>query len=140
MTTKPKQKQVILPEAYLPSESEPYMNEFQIEFFRNKLYNTRQTLQEEWENLNDEIHSSGNTDSELSDKASHEIILFSSIKRLSSIQNSINEIDDSIETMDKRKYGFCKKTGQKIGINRLLASPEAKFCVETQEFFEEQVG
>jgi DnaK suppressor protein len=139
MTIKPKLKQVILPQGYLPTESEPYMNEFQIEFFRNKLYNTRQILQEEWENLNNEIHSSGDTDSELSDKASREIILFSSIKRLSSIQNSINEIDDSIESMERKKYGFCKKTGQKIGINRLLASPEAKFCVETQEFFEEQI-
>ncbi len=139
MTMKPKLKQVILPEDYLPSESESYMNEFQIEFFRNKLYNTRQTLQEEWENLNDEIHSSGNIDAELSDKASREIILFSSIKRLASIQNSINEIDDSIDSIERKKYGFCKKTGQKIGINRLLASPEAKFCVETQEFFEEQI-
>ena len=138
MTIKPKLKQVILPEGYLPSESEPYMNEFQIEFFRNKLYSTRQILQEEWENLNNEIHSSGDTDSELSDKASREIILFSSIKRLSSIQNSINEIDDSIDCIERKKYGFCKKTGQKIGINRLLASPEAKFCVETQEFFEER--
>ena len=119
MTTKPKLKQVILPEGYLPNESEQYMNEFQIEFFRNKLYNTRHILQEEWENLKNEIHSSGNTDSELSDKASHEIILFSNIKRLSSIQNSINEIDDSIEAMERKKYGFCKKTGQKIGINRL---------------------
>lgn len=139
MTIKPKLKQVILADDYLPSESEQYMNEFHIEFFRNKLCNTRQILQEEWENLNDEIHSSGNTDSELSDKASHEIILFSSIKRLSSIQNSINEIDDSIDTMERKKYGFCKKTGQKIGINRLFASPEAKFCVETQESFEEQI-
>gem|GEM_PF-1991111 len=136
---KSKLKQVILPEDYLPSESESYMNEFQIEFFRNKLCNTRQILQEEWENLNDEIHSSGNIDAELSDKASREIILFSSIKRLSSIQNSINEIDDSIDSIERKKYGFCKKTGQKIGINRLLASPEAKFCVETQEFFEEQI-
>jgi len=139
MTMKSKLKQVILPEDYLPSESESYMNEFQIEFFRNKLCNTRQILQEEWENLNDEIHSSGNIDAELSDKASREIILFSSIKRLSSIQNSINEIDDSIDSIERKKYGFCKKTGQKIGINRLLASPEAKFCVETQEFFEEQI-
>ena len=85
---KPKLKQVILADDYLPSESEQYMNEFHIEYFRNKLCNTRQILQEEWENLNDEIHSSGNSDSELSDKASHEIIIFSSIKRLSSIQNS----------------------------------------------------
>ena len=139
MTIKPKQKQVILPENYFPSEYEQYMNEFQIEFFRNKLFNTRQTLQEEWENLNDEIHSSGNNDAEFSDKASREIILFSSIKRLSSIQNSINDIDDSIDSIERKKYGFCKKTGQKIGINRLLASPEAKFCVETQEFFEEQI-
>ena len=140
MTTKQlKYKQVALPEDYLPCESEPYMNEFQVEFFRNKLQHDREILQEELDNLNSEIHSSANVDSELLDKVSHEIILFSSIKRLSSIQNSINEIDDSLEIMERRKYGFCKKTGKPIGVKRLMATPEAKFCVETQELFEEQI-
>ncbi len=132
-------KQITLPNDYIPNENEPYMNEFQIEFFRNQLVESREILQEELDNVNEEIHSSADVDVELSDKASREIILFSSIKRLSSIQNSINEIDDSLEVIAKKKYGFCRKTGQKIGVKRLMANPQAKFCVETQEHFEQEL-
>lgn len=116
------------------------MNEFQIEFFRNMLIDSRSILQEELDNLNEEIHSSANVDIELSDQASKEIILFSSIKRLDSIQHSINEIDESLEIMERGKYGFCRKTHKKIGIQRLMASPEAKFCVETQENLEQELA
>ena len=40
-------KQIVLPNDYIPNENESYMNEFQIEFFRNQLVESREILQEE---------------------------------------------------------------------------------------------
>lgn len=138
MPAKQIQNDVNLPKDYIPSEDEQYMNQFQLSFFKRKLIDSRIILQEELENINEQIHSSANVDIDLSDKVSNEIILFSQIKRLDSIQKSINLIDDSLERIVHGKYGFCQKTNQKIGIKRLLANPEAKFCLEVQEVSEQE--
>lgn len=124
--------------AYKPNEDEQYMSKAQIEFFRNELLKNRTILQGEWEDLNEEVHSSADLDSEEFDKATRDILLFSSVKRLEVIQKSLEAIDIALNDIDSGTYGFCKKTGKQIGIQRLLATPEARFCIEEQEGMELQ--
>lgn len=128
----------VLPVGYKPSESEQYMNPNQVEFFRLHLVQTRAMLQNEWESTHAEVNSSADTDSEEFDRATRDVILFSSVKRLESIQKSIEAIDLALEEIDCGRYGFCKRTGKKIGLQRLLATPEARFCIEEQEGIEMQ--
>lgn len=129
---------IFLPKSYKPSDVEPYMNEMHQEYFYNELATKRDALQDEWKALHSEIHSSADVDADIGDKAARDVVMFSNIKRLESIQNSIASIDASINDIEIGKYGFCKKTGQEIGIKRLLANPEAKFCVEAQESVEDE--
>ena len=123
---------------YIPNESEEYMNKLQIGFFKFELLKKRDTLQSEWEDLSQEVHSSADLDSEEFDKANRDILLFVSVKRLEAIQKSIEAIDFAISDIETGTYGFCKKTGKKIGLQRLFATPEARFCIEEQEGMELQ--
>jgi len=128
--------EIFLPKSYRPSEVETYMNDMHLEYFRHNLLERRDMLQNEWEALNSEIHSSADIDIDMVDKAGRDVILFSNIKRLESIQKSIASIDSSLDDINTKKYGYCKKTGKPIGLKRLIVNPEAKFCVEAQEDLE----
>jgi len=128
--------EIFLPKSYRPSEVETYMNNMHLEYFRHNLLERRDMLQNEWEALNSEIHSSADVDIDVVDKAGRDVILFSSIKRLESIQKSITSIDISLDDINNKTYGYCKKTGKPIGLKRLIVNPEAKFCVEAQEDLE----
>ena len=128
--------EIFPPKSYRPSEVETYMNDMHLEYFRHNLLERRDMLQNEWEALNSEIHSSADIDIDMVDKAGRDVILFSNIKRLESIQKSIASIDSSLDDINTKKYGYCKKTGKPIGLKRLIVNPEAKFCVEAQEDLE----
>ena len=131
-------KKTIEIKAYKPHENEQYMNQSQLDFFRLELLNHRQVLQDEWESLNEEVHSSAELDSEDFDKATRDVLLFSSVKRLEAIQRSLEAIDLALSDIETGNYGFCKRTGKKIGLQRLFATPEARFCIEEQEGVELQ--
>ena len=47
-------------------------------------------------------------------------------KLLTKVQASLRQIEDG-------SYGFCKDTGETIGLKRLLARPTANLSVEAQE-------
>lgn len=127
------QNEIILPKNYTPSDVELYMIDMHTEYFRMELMKRRGILQDEWTALDEQIHSSADVDIDVVDKANHDVILFSGIKRLESIQKSITSIDLSLDDIENKRYGYCKKTGKEIGIKRLLANPEAKLCIEAQE-------
>jgi len=133
MTTKQKKS---TQDSYKPNEKEAYMSKAQLDFFRLELLNHRQVLQDEWEALNEEVHSSADVDAEDFDKATRDVLLFSSVKRLEAIQRSLEAIDLALGDIDSNNYGFCKRTGKPIGLQRLLATPEARFCIEEQEGIE----
>lgn len=127
---------VVLPNGYVPTPQEQYMNQFQVEYFYQKLITKRDSLQEEWELINSEIHTSADLNKETIDKVGNDIILFSKIKRLEFLQKSLFTIDSSLNDIINKKYGFCKKTGNPIGIERLLANPEAQLCIEAQQILD----
>lgn len=44
------------------------------------------------------------------------------------LETRLREVRLALERMDKGNYGQCQKCGQPVSTERLLASPEAKFC------------
>lgn len=45
----------------------------------------------------------------------------------------LSKIQASIRSIDEGEYGFCRDTGEPIGLKRLLARPTATLSVEAQE-------
>lgn len=42
-------------------------------------------------------------------------------------------LDAALRRIETGEYGYCKETGEPIGLRRLLARPTATLCIETQE-------
>jgi DnaK suppressor protein len=43
------------------------------------------------------------------------------------------DIEAALRRLHDGYYGYCIETGEKIGVERLLAAPQASLCVEAQE-------
>lgn len=48
------------------------------------------------------------------------------------IQNRINILEQAEEDIEHGRYGICNKCGGKIEEERLLAMPEAQYCIRCQ--------
>ena len=48
----------------------------------------------------------------------------------------INKIDQALNRIEEGEYGYCEKTGDPIGLRRLIARPVATMTVEAQEAHE----
>ena len=45
----------------------------------------------------------------------------------------ISKIDGALKKIQEKTYGFCKETGEPIGLKRLIARPVATLCIAAQE-------
>lgn len=50
--------------------------------------------------------------------------------------NQLRKIDDAIDRIHNRSYGWCRDSGEPIGLGRLIACPTAVFCIEAQVLHE----
>ncbi len=118
---------------YIPSESEPFMNERQRDYFRRKLLawkddilrESRETLtvlQNENENLPD-----------LADRASSETDRAIELRARDRQRKLIAKIDAALGRLDDGTYGYCEETGEPISLKRLDARPIATLSIEAQE-------
>ena len=45
----------------------------------------------------------------------------------------ISKIDSALKRIEDGTYGYCKETGEPIGLKRLMARPVATLCISAQE-------
>ena len=50
----------------------------------------------------------------------------------------ISKIDAALKRLKDGTYGFCKETGEPIGLKRLIARPIATLCIAAQEKHEKE--
>lgn len=128
---------VELPKKYKPSEKEDFMNENQLEYFRQKLiawkYEIEQDIQEAMENLkNDTENSDANSPDEI-DRAAEEETKRSELRIKDRERKLIKKIESALKRIEDGTYGYCVITGEKIDLKRLEARPVAKMTLEAQE-------
>lgn len=61
---------------------------------------------------------------------------FNVLRREDRLRKLLNRIRESILEIETGVYGYCHKTGEEIGIGRLLARPITKYSREAQEELE----
>lgn len=126
-------KIVTLPQGYTPSEKEEYMNEYQREFFKEKLINWRADLLDESKETLDHLKAENWNEPDINDRASIESETALELRTRGRYKKLIDKIEDAIKRIDENDYGYCEETGEPIGLKRLLARPVATLCIEAQE-------
>lgn len=106
-----------------------YMNVDQVRFFRGRLLAMRDEALARVLNFRQQLnHQESSADS--ADRASAEEGRDLLLRLLEREALVLDELDEALRRIHKKEYGYCIKTGEPIGIPRLLAYPTAAFCVE----------
>lgn len=122
-------RKVKLPNSYIPCESEEYMNDMQLAFFKVKLLDWKKRLIEENDKTISYLKNGDDIDL---DSQSLKLRISDRVRKL------IYKIDSALHRIETDEYGFCEESGEPIGVNRLIARPVATLCIEMQEMHEEK--
>lgn len=126
----------LLPAGYKPAADEEYMSPLQLEFFRQMLLSRRAELVEESkqtiENLKDEVRDVGDE----AERASRETENALELRTRDRYRKLIGKIDSTLKRVDSGEYGYCVDTGEEIGLDRLVARPQAERTIDAQERWE----
>jgi DnaK suppressor protein len=123
----------VLSEGYRPSEGEPFMNEQQLEYFRNKLLSWKEDILRESRETLTHLQSETENHPDLADRASSETDRALELRTRDRQRKLISKIDEAIRRIEDGSYGYCEETGEPIGLARLEARPIATLSLEAQE-------
>jgi DnaK suppressor protein len=121
------------PSSYRPTESEPFMNERQRHYFRNKLL----AWKEDIVRLNRETLQGLTEDSaqhaDVADRATFETDRALELRARDRQRKLVSKIDAALARIEDGSYGYCEETGEPISLKRLDARPIATLSIEAQE-------
>ncbi len=121
---------------YRPSEDEPFMNDRQREYFRNKLLAWKDEILKESAETLTNLQEESQNHPDLADRASSETDRSIELRARDRQRKLISKIDDALERIADGSYGYCEETGEPISLRRLEARPIATLSIEAQEAHE----
>jgi len=124
---------VTLPPDYRPSEKETFLNDLQLEYFRQKLLQWRMELLEEVNETRTNLKETSLVEPDLGVRASVEADRSLELRTRDRARKLISKIDEALARIEDGSYGYCEETNEPIGIKRLEARPIATLSLEAQE-------
>jgi len=124
---------IVLSPDYRPSQDEEYMNEMQLEYFRQKLEAWKKSLVEQSEDTLEDLKQGGLNQPDDIDRAALETDKSLDLRTKDRARKLIGKINEALERIADGTYGYCEETGEPIGIERLEARPIATLSIEAQE-------
>ena len=124
---------------YLPKDTEKYMCEKHISFFKIKLTEWKKDLVK----ANNEALYHGSMDdnsvsADIVDQASSYTDKAVEMKAINRQIKLISKIDQALLRVRNGTFGFCAETAEPIGLKRLMARPVADLCIAAQEKHEKE--
>lgn len=125
-------KKTLTEQELLAMSDKDYMNDKQLEFFRNRLTEMEAELR----------HNAGQTTENLrestvvpdpADRATIEEEHALELRTRDRERKLLKKVQAAIKRIDEGEYGYCEETGEPISVRRLLARPTATLSLEAQE-------
>ncbi len=110
---------------------EDYMNDVQQEFFRLRLFKAREEVLARELDVKERLHQR-EVFADPADRATAEEEHWLDLRLRERESMLLKKIDEALRRIRDREYGYCEKTGEPIGIPRLLARPTATVCVDVK--------
>ena len=132
-TARAKASSIVLPPDYRPSEDEPFMNDLQRVYFRQKLLSWKEEIMRQTRETLAGLHAESTQHADLADRATSETDRALELRARDRQRKLIAKIDAALARIEDGTYGYCEETGEPIGLKRLDARPIATLSVEAQE-------
>ena len=124
---------------YIPKDTEKYMCDKHLSFFKIKLTEWKKELVK----ANNEALYHGSMDdnsvsADIIDQASSYTDKAVEMKAINRQIKLISKIDQALIRVKDKTFGFCAETAEPIGLKRLMARPVADLCIAAQEKHEKE--
>jgi DnaK suppressor protein len=123
---------------YVPSDSEPFMNETQLRFFEKQLNDWKNEILAESRGTLNQLQDGPIREPDLNDRASSETDWGIELRTRDRQRKLIAKIEAALRRIKEGEYGYCQVTGEPISLARLRARPIATMTLEAQERHERQ--
>ncbi|HXK53917.1 MAG TPA: RNA polymerase-binding protein DksA [Hyphomicrobiales bacterium] len=120
-------------EDYKPTDTEPFMNERQRQYFRKKLQAWKEEILRESRETLLNLQEENQNHPDIADRASSETDRAIELRARDRQRKLIAKIDSALKRIDEGTYGYCEETGEPISLRRLDARPIATLSIEAQE-------
>ncbi len=121
---------------YKPSRGESYMNEEQLEHFRQLLLSWRADLVNEVTKTVGHMKDEAANFPDPADRATQEEEFSLELRARDRERKLIKKIDSTIDRISIDDYGYCDACGIEIGVQRLEARPTATLCIDCKTLAE----
>lgn len=118
---------------YRPSDDEPFMNEKQKAYFKNKLEEWKADIIRESKSTIEVLKGESEKMPDAADRASSETDRSIELRARDRQRKLITKINAALNRIADGSYGYCEDTGEPIGLKRLDARPIATLSIEAQE-------
>ena len=118
---------------YKPNDNEKFMNDRQVEYFKTKLIDWKNSILEESKGTIEGMQQDTRNIPDSADRASEETDRALELRTRDRQRKLIFKIDAAIRRIDDGSYGYCEETGEPISLKRLDARPIATLSLEAQE-------
>jgi DnaK suppressor protein len=128
---------------YSEKKGEEYMNDQQVEHFRNILLSWKRSLMEEVDRTVHHMQDDAANFPDPNDRATQESEFSMELRARDRERKLIKKIEESIRNLDNDEFGYCEACGVEIGVKRLEARPTATLCIDCKildEIREKQMG
>ena len=124
---------VELPDGYEPSEKEEFMSDQQLEYFRRKLLEWKESILIDSRETLSHLQEDSLKEPDIADRASAETDWSVELRTRDRQRKLVMKIDAAIRRIDEKEYGYCEVSGEQISLKRLQARPIATMTIESQE-------
>jgi DnaK suppressor protein len=128
---------------YKPKKTEEYMNGNMRAHFTSILTLLRKQIMEEAERTLHHMQDEANNYPDPNDRASQEEEFRLELRARDRERKLLKKIEESLQLLVDKEYGYCEVCGVEIGLRRLEARPTATLCIDCKmldEIREKQQG
>lgn len=128
------------PASYQPTEGEDYMNSTQLAYFRQVLFDWKQSLLNEVDRTVNHMRDESTAFPDPNDRATQEEEFSLELRTRDRERKLIKKINESLAQIDNGDYGYCEACGMEIGLARMQARPTATLCIDCKMLEEVREG
>ena len=124
---------------YIPKLKEKYMCAKHLAYFKQKLLDWKAELvKTNSEALYNSSLDDNSASADIVDQASSYTEKNVEMRAINRKIKLISKIDAALKRIEDETYGYCKETGEPIGLKRLMARPVATLSITAQEKHEKE--
>jgi len=125
--------ETILDTDYKPADGEPFMNDRQLEYFRQKLLSWKNGILKGSRDTIEHMQEGTRNIPDVADRASEETDRALELRTRDRERKVVAKIDAALRRIEDGSFGYCDETGMPISLKRLDARPIATLSLEAQE-------